>query len=151
MIASRVGLRCTWVSISIGITVLPARLTRAAPAGTLTSAARPAATMRAPSTRSTAFSIGAPPSPTMRRAPWNAVTPVCALAGRAKAARKPRATVAAKATTFTRRIGASIVKADERTLALLDEKKEGDEAWRAAHHVTRGLDHTMPSAHWPFV
>jgi hypothetical protein len=62
----------------------------------------------------------------MRRAPSNAVTPVCALAGRAKAARKPRATVAAKATTFTRRIGASIVKADERTLALLDEKKEGD-------------------------
>ena len=42
MSASRVGLRWTCVSISIGITVLPARLTRVAPAGTRTSAARPA-------------------------------------------------------------------------------------------------------------
>ena len=37
--SSRVGLRWTCVSMSIGITVLPARLTRAAPAGTRTSAA----------------------------------------------------------------------------------------------------------------
>ena len=56
--------------------------------GTFTSAARPAATIRAPSTRSVAFSIGAPPSPTMRRAPSNAVTPVWARAGEAKTATK---------------------------------------------------------------
>ena len=154
MIASRVGLRCTWVSISIGITVLPARLTRVAPGGTFTSAARPAATIRAPSTRSIAFSIGAPPSPTMRRAPSNAVTPVCARAGRAKAARKPRANVAAKAATFTRRIGASIVKADGRTLALLDEKKEGETRVRRGGQPTApaaGLTTQCPSAHRPFV
>src|SRR4051812_3240136 len=106
MIASRVGLKCTWVSISIGITVLPARLTRVAPDGTFTSAARPAATIRAPSTRSVAFSIGAAPSPTMRRAPSNAVT-VWARAGEAKTAtRGRRGHVVGKAATVTRRIGA---------------------------------------------
>ncbi len=45
-----------------------------APAGTRTSAALPACTIRAPSTTSVAFSIAALPSPTMSRAPSNAVT-----------------------------------------------------------------------------
>src|SRR6185295_16798484 len=135
MIASRVGLKWTWVSISIGITVLPARLTRVAPDGTFTSAARPAATIRAPSTRSVAFSIGAPPSPTMRRAPSNAVTPVWARAGEAKTAR--RATVVARATTFTRRIGASTVKADGRTVARPGVDVEGGGLLAASSPTSR--------------
>src|SRR5262249_24640175 len=106
MSSSRVGLRWTWVSISIGITVLPARLTRVAPSGTRTSAAGPACTMRAPSTTKVAVSIVLP-SPTIMRAPSNAVTGVCAPAGGAEPARKPRAAVAAKAAIFTRRIGPS--------------------------------------------
>src|SRR4029453_9352649 len=105
---SRVGLRWTWVSISIGITVLPARLTRVAPSGTRTLAAGPACTIRAPSTTKVAVSIGALPSPTIMRAPSNAVTPACARAGEAEPARKPRTTVAAKAAIITRRIGASL-------------------------------------------
>src|SRR6476620_7245616 len=137
MIASRVGLKWTWVSISIGITVLPARLTRVAPDGTFTSAARPAATIRAPSTRSVAFSIGAPPSPTMRRAPSNAVTPVWAHAGEAKTARTPRANVVAKAATFTRRIGASTVKADSRTVARPGVDVEGGGLLAASSPTSR--------------
>src|SRR5262249_47329399 len=107
MSSSRVGLRWTWVSISIGITVLPARLTRVAPSGTRILAAGPACTIRAPSTTRVAVSIGALPSPPIMRAPSNAVTGVCAPAGGAEPARKPRAAVAAKAAIFTRRIGPS--------------------------------------------
>jgi hypothetical protein len=58
----------------VGITVFPVRLTRIAPAGTFTSAARPTCVMRAPSTTIVALSIGARPSPTMTRAPSKAVT-----------------------------------------------------------------------------
>src|SRR5262245_31426617 len=126
--SSRVGLRWTCVSMSIGITVLPARLTRAAPAGTRTSAAPPAWMILVPSRTSVAFSIGARPSPTMSRAPSNAVTPLagaCAWAGRAKPARMPKAAVAATVTTFTRRIGASTVKLDRCTVALFRAKGEG--------------------------
>ena len=61
------------MSTSIGITVLPARLTRAAPAGTRTSAAAPAWAIFAPSTTTVAFSITRP-SPTISRAPSYAVT-----------------------------------------------------------------------------
>ena len=68
MAVSRLPLRCTWVSIIIGITVLPARLTRLALAGTLTSLALPACTIRAPSTTMVPFSIVLP-LPTMSRAP----------------------------------------------------------------------------------
>ena len=52
----------------IGITVLPVRLTRLAPAGTLTSLALPAWVILAPSTTIVPFSITRP-SPTMIRAP----------------------------------------------------------------------------------
>ncbi len=57
----------------IGITVLPARFTRVAPAGTRTSAAAPAWAIFAPSTTNVAFSITRP-SPTISRAPSYAVT-----------------------------------------------------------------------------
>ncbi len=50
----------------IGITVLPARFTRVAPAGTLTLA--PAATMRDPSTTIVPL-LTTVPSPTISRAP----------------------------------------------------------------------------------
>ena len=43
----------------VGMTVLPARLTRVAPAGAFTSAARPTCVIRPPSTTIAAFSIGA--------------------------------------------------------------------------------------------
>ena len=61
----------------VGITVLPARLTRVAPAGTCTPA--PACTILAPSTTSVAVLDRALPSPTISRAPSYAVT--CARAG----------------------------------------------------------------------
>src|SRR5215470_17938804 len=104
--------------MSIGITVLPVTLTRVAPSGTRMPAAAPACTMRAPSTISVAFSIGALPSPTMSRAPSNAVTPpagACARAGTAAAATTPRARVVVSANAFSRRIGASRWNLDERT------------------------------------
>ena len=53
--------------MSIGITVLPVRLTRLALAGTCTSLALPAWTIRAPSTTMVPFSIVVP-LPTMIRA-----------------------------------------------------------------------------------
>src|SRR5262245_4936327 len=52
-----------------GITVLPARLTRVAPAGARTSAALPTCAKRAPFTTNDALSTGARPSPTITRAP----------------------------------------------------------------------------------
>src|SRR4029453_11767251 len=64
--------------MSDGITVLPARFTRVAPAGTRTSLARPTAVKRLPVTTKVAFSIGARPSPTMTRAPSKTVTLFCA-------------------------------------------------------------------------
>ena len=70
----------TWVCVSIiaGMTVLPARSTRAAPAGTCTSPALPTWVKRPLSTMNAAFSMGALSSPTMSRAPSNTVTPVAA-------------------------------------------------------------------------
>ena len=58
-----------------GITVLPARFTRVAPAGTRTSAARPICTKRAPLTTNDAFSIGVRALPMMILAPSKTVTP----------------------------------------------------------------------------
>ena len=65
---------CEWPSTSAGITVLPVRSTRAAPAGACTSPLRPTRVNRAFSTRNAEFSIGAPPSPAISRAPSNSVT-----------------------------------------------------------------------------
>src|ERR1700716_849614 len=89
----------------IGITVLPARFTRVAPAGAWTSAARPACTILLPSTTSVPFSIGALSLPTISRAPSNTVT--CALAGTANPATTPSATVEAREPRFIRRVGSS--------------------------------------------
>src|SRR6188474_716789 len=72
---------CVCVSTIAGITVLPVRFTRRAPAGTDTSAALPACTNRSPSTMKTAFSTAWEPSPTRSRAPSNTVTFVAAGAG----------------------------------------------------------------------
>ena len=63
-----------WALTTAGMTVLPLRSTRVAPPGIWTSALRPACVKRSPSTTNTASSIGALPSPTMRRAPSNTVT-----------------------------------------------------------------------------
>ena len=105
MSASRVGLRCTCVSITIGITVLPARLTRVAPAGTRTSAAPPTCAIFALSTTSVAFSITRP-SPTINRAPSYAVTD-CADAGIAHPASRA---IVATTTACTRHMRASIME-----------------------------------------
>ena len=59
-----------------GITVLPARLTRVAPAGTCSWPCRPTAVNRLFWTMKTEFSMGALPSPVMSRAPSNTVTPL---------------------------------------------------------------------------
>ena len=64
----------------VGITVLPARLTRVAPAGTVTLPAGPTAAMRPAVTTIVAFSIGALPSPTITRAASKAVVPAGAWA-----------------------------------------------------------------------
>src|SRR5262245_56913303 len=64
-----------------GITVLPVRATRVAPAGTLTLAAGPTAMMRPSRTTIVALSIGARSVPSITRAPVNAFTPPCACAG----------------------------------------------------------------------
>src|SRR5439155_668525 len=85
-----------------------ARFTRVAPAGTRTSAALPALAIFVPSTINVAFSITRP-SPTISRAPSNAVT-ACAAAGIANPARTPRTTIVTTAATFTRCIGTSIMK-----------------------------------------
>src|SRR6185436_10308003 len=105
MMPSRVGLRWTCVSTTIGITVLPARLTRAAPAGTRTSAAVPTWAIFAPSTTTVAFSITRP-SPTITRAPSYTVT-LWADAGIASPARTPTIATATSATAFIRRMDAS--------------------------------------------
>ena len=90
---SRVGLRWTWVSMIAGITVLPARSTRVAPAGAVTLA--PACTILPPSTISVPFSTTLP-SPTISRAPSYAVT-AGAWAGVTMPASKPgTATTAAR-------------------------------------------------------
>src|SRR5262249_38103970 len=108
MSPSRVVLRWVCVSTIIGITVLPARLTRVPPAGTRTSAVGPTCAILAPSTTSVAFSITRP-SPTINRAPSYAVTD-CADAGIANPPRKPRVTIAATAATFIRCMGTSCIK-----------------------------------------
>src|SRR4051812_5705140 len=96
---SRVGLRWTWVSMIVGITVLPARLTRKAPAGT--EPPWPAWTILLPSITSVAFSTTLP-LPTMSRTFSNAVT-----SAHAGPARPTRQTAAAAAIAFTRRIRTS--------------------------------------------
>src|SRR3954466_7062037 len=96
---SRVGLRWTWVSMIVGITVLPARFTRKAPAGTDTPC--PAWTILLPSMTSVAFSMTLP-LPTMSRTFSNAVT-----SARAGPAKPTRQTAAAAAIAFTRRIRTS--------------------------------------------
>src|SRR5262245_45278690 len=77
-----------------GMTVLPVRLTRAAPAGAVTSPRRPTWVKRPPSTRNAESSIGALASPVMSRAPSNSVMVAgCATAGgEAIATTKPNAT-----------------------------------------------------------
>src|SRR5215470_15784364 len=66
-------------SVIVGMTVLPLRSTRVAPAGTNTSARRPAAMKRVPSTTNAAFSMTSP-SPVISRAPSYTVTSVWACA-----------------------------------------------------------------------
>src|SRR5712691_3969423 len=105
MSISRVWLRWLCVSRIPGITVLPARFTRVAPAGTRTSAARPTAVKRLPVTMNVAFSIGARPSPTMTRAPSKAITPV--VAGACASIATDHAATAASVRSLTRRIAAS--------------------------------------------
>src|SRR5262249_39253964 len=61
-------------SVIVGMTVLPVRSTRVVPAGTNTSARRPAAMKRVPSTTNAAFSMTLP-SPVISRAPSYTVTP----------------------------------------------------------------------------
>ena len=92
----------------IGITVLPARFTRVAPAGTRTSAAAPAWAIFAPSTTNVALSITRP-SPTMSRAPSYAVTERSDV-GTAHPAMNPRVTIAATAITLSRCMGTSSIK-----------------------------------------
>src|ERR1041385_717368 len=75
--------------MSEGITVLPARLTCVAPAGTRTSAPRPTAVMRSPVTTKVAFSM-VRPSPTMTRAPSKTVVLFCASRVSGSAARAAR-------------------------------------------------------------
>ena len=58
-----------------GMTVLPVKSTRAAPAGTFNCPLVPTWVNRLFSTMNAEFSIGARPSPTMSRAPSNTVTP----------------------------------------------------------------------------
>src|SRR5436190_198833 len=88
----------------VGMTVLPARFTRVAPAGTRTSAARPTAVKRLPVTTKVALSMGARPSPTMRRAPSKTVT-VGACARIAAGA----AAIAARTRSFARRMSPPIL------------------------------------------
>src|SRR4026208_2322060 len=57
------------------MTVLPVRSTRVAPAGGWRSPFLPTHGKLSPSTRNAEFSIGALPSPTIRRAPSNNVAP----------------------------------------------------------------------------
>src|ERR1044071_2670108 len=91
--------------MSVGITVLPARFTRVAFAGTRTSAARPTAVIRFPVTTMVAFSIGARPVPSITPAPSKTLTVFGACANRAAVV---AATVAAARTrSFTRCMVAS--------------------------------------------
>ena len=73
MSASRVVPRCVCASTMAGITVMPVRSTRVAPAGTSTSAAAPTARNWPLSTANVAFSMTSP-LPTMSRAPSYTVT-----------------------------------------------------------------------------
>ena len=58
-----------------GITVLPTRLIRVAPAGGRTEPARPTAVIRPSTTTSTPFSMAGLPVPLMMRAPSNTTVP----------------------------------------------------------------------------
>src|SRR5713101_1402400 len=85
---------CVCVSTIAGMTVLPVRSTRAAPAGTFTCPRLPTCVKRLFATMKAEFSMGAAPSPTMSRAPSNTVTAVpcgaCVAPDVEKAARKRR-------------------------------------------------------------
>src|SRR5262245_22471439 len=93
--------------MSIGITVLPERFTRVAPAGTVTAAVGAAKVIFVPSTTSVPFSITRP-SPTISRAPSYAVAGGPG-GGVAQPARKPRPRIAATA-RFAWRMEASTVR-----------------------------------------
>ena len=98
-----------------GITVLPARLTRIAPAGTFTSAARPTCTKRPPLTTMEAFSIGGRVSPTITRAPSKTVVLV--------AGDWPRAvTDHAALTTRTSHLSRRIAVASTRANSIRDRR-----------------------------
>src|SRR4051812_26894747 len=114
---SRVGLRWTWVSMIAGITVLPARLTRVAPAGTATPC--PAWTILLPSMISVPFSTTLP-LPRMSLAPSNAVT-----SARTGPINKPIATAAVAATAFTRRMETSLVNLGDGNLYRV-QRERGD-------------------------
>src|SRR5258705_719726 len=87
---------CECASISPGITVLPLRSTRVAPRRTATSPRRPTAAKRLLSTTKAEFSIGAPPSPVISRAPSYTVTAVWLLASDEASAAKNRHAVNSK-------------------------------------------------------
>src|SRR5579862_833305 len=104
-----------WRSIIAGMTVFPVKSTCAAPAGTCNWPRRPTRVNKLFSTRKAEFSIGALPSPVMRRAPSNTVTPavlVWAAICQDKAAAKKNPATASKPNDvhFTRRIEASFEK-----------------------------------------
>ena len=63
-----------WRSTSVGMTVLPVRSTRVAPAGACTSPRRPTCVNWLCSTMNAEFSMGALPSPVISRAPSKTVT-----------------------------------------------------------------------------
>src|ERR1700681_2833819 len=63
------------MSMSAGMTVFPVKSTRAAPAGSWSSPFLPTLVNFVPSTRNDEFSIGARPSPAIRRAPSNKTAP----------------------------------------------------------------------------
>src|SRR5260221_137126 len=125
--ASTLAFKSPFASSSLkmyAVTVLPARFTCRAPAGTFALAAGRTVTMRAPLMTIVPFSIGALPSPTMIRAPSNAVT--WARTGEAKLATTPTAIIAAVAKRFTRRMKPSLCCClIDRILAPLALKAKG--------------------------
>jgi hypothetical protein len=66
---------CVCVSTTAGMTVFPVKLTRVAPAGTVTCPRLPTWVMRLLLTTNAASSIGSRPSPRMSLAPSNTAAP----------------------------------------------------------------------------
>ena len=90
------------------MTVLPVRSTRTAPAGTCSSPRRPTRVNCVFSTMNAEFSMGALPSPVMRRAPSNTVAPAWPSSGATRATRIRHDTASRYNTAFvTRRMTAS--------------------------------------------